>query len=280
MPRVSSELELTSLVRQQLRSQPSAAADPLGHALRACNQTIVTAAADGDTNGIGGKPPLPYMLPTNKMGFRLCGCHESKACIHKDPETGKPLPSHEAAYRDWRIRTDQKAMLAMVVWFLARRLPKEQTLLRRCAAILVQLVRFDCIRVLGFSVLCLVTLTHGFNLTCCMPQWHHSTNRRALQIRLDARFQTVAAVSPGHSECERLYPPRHRVAPDRLHAACHGHGRSTIPFSQHPAIDDDRSGGAPGRRSRPTGQRCRSPRAHGSGNGPVGPGNRTNVYCS
>ncbi len=66
LPRVSSEAALVSLQRQQQRAASPPPPSPQA------------ALADADEKAV-----LPYLLPTNKMGYRFCGCHESKSCIHK-----------------------------------------------------------------------------------------------------------------------------------------------------------------------------------------------------
>ena len=91
---------------------------------------------------------LPYALPSNKMGSRICGCPEISACLHKDPLTGKPLPSYEVAYAAWRHRTDFRALLSTVVWVIAQKLMPKKGLafldgawIRRAAAVFIQLCR-------------------------------------------------------------------------------------------------------------------------------------------
>jgi hypothetical protein len=73
------------------------------------------------------------------MGTRLCGCPEVERCVHKDA-SGKPLPSYDEAYKNWRRRTDLRAAAATLLWFLGRKLLPEGSI-RRIAAALIQLLR-------------------------------------------------------------------------------------------------------------------------------------------
>jgi hypothetical protein len=80
----------------------------------------------------------PFALASCKLGFRMCGCAEAVACVHKDAETGRPLPSYETAYVEWRKRTDWKALFASVAWLAGRSAGKEHATLRKLAAVAVQ----------------------------------------------------------------------------------------------------------------------------------------------
>ena len=107
-------------------------------------------AGGGDCNGSSlAIPPAlalelasasrrPFELASCKLGYRFCGCAEAVACVHKDAETGRPLPSYETAYVEWRKRTDWKALFASVAWLAGQSLGKEHATLRKMAAVAVQ----------------------------------------------------------------------------------------------------------------------------------------------
>ncbi len=47
---------------------------------------------------------------------------------------------YEEAYTTWRRRIDKRTLVAMLVWLVAQKLlPKDNTLVRRAAAVFVQL---------------------------------------------------------------------------------------------------------------------------------------------
>ena len=85
----------------------------------------------------------PFALASCKLGFRMCGCAEAVACVHKDAETGRPLPSYETAYVEWRKRTDWKALFASLAWLVGRSAGKENATLRKLAAVAVQARRSE-----------------------------------------------------------------------------------------------------------------------------------------
>jgi hypothetical protein len=194
LPRVSSEAAMVHLIRQQqVQQQPKQSIDTSNMMFQPPSPSLSTMGAYSEVQPLhldsdapveqasgsaatGGKASdtalgqtriprrdWPFALPTNKLGFRMCGCAEINPCSHKDSQ-GKPLPSYaclavdpsrftcfdlilgiryETAYAAWRSRLDRRCLFAVIVWLSARRfLRKDQTLFRRAAAVAVELSRY------------------------------------------------------------------------------------------------------------------------------------------